>query len=228
MREESNNPKDSNDYDPVQIDYTYTNGLLTTINRKTAESPHNTYKPNLLTRFRCNGTCQVSATIINYHLYGAAMGNVPCPVDSVRRTYSYTDNDRQITTRDSAWYVPYYPNMPCINTFKGTTVFQTRLNDRADLETAALTRSNSSAPFYPLYPVTNYKSDPVEYQHKYDGPDGLIGSVTDATRGVVYRFVYEQKLQNNATMTLDSLSAPVLEKLKTTHYDRIIGKHEGP
>ena len=29
-------------------------------------------------------------------------------------------------------------------------------------------------------------------------------------------------------MTLDSLSVPVLEKLKTTRYDRIIEKHEGP
>ena len=29
-------------------------------------------------------------------------------------------------------------------------------------------------------------------------------------------------------MTLDSLSVPVLEKLKAIHYDRIIEKHEGP
>ena len=147
----------------------------------------------MLTRLRYDGTRRVSATIINYYLYTAAMSNVPYPVDSVRRTYSYADNDRQITARDSSWHVPCYPNMPCINTFRGTTVFQTRLNDRAGLETAALSPSNPSAPFYPLYPFMNYKTDPVEYQHKYDGPDGLIGSVTDATRGIVYRFVYKQK-----------------------------------
>ncbi len=195
IQEVSADIKNADEYTPVQIDYTYTNGLLTTINRKTAEPVYSGYRPNLLTKFQYAATRRVSATIINYSLTvdAGVVNNVQYPADSIRRTYAYADNDRQISVTDSIWSISCYPNIPCPAAFTKATRFQTQLNERGDLATASQTPANRSFALNPLYSFLNYEAGPVQYQNEYNGPDGLLGTVTDVSRGIVYRFLYEKK-----------------------------------
>lgn len=188
--EESSALRPTGEYTPVQITYSYTGEQLTKIIRKTAVS-------SAALQINYIATCQyldnklAAVTYLNYFNI-SAVANVSSPVDSVRRSYRYGTNSQQITATDSVWFVACYQGMPCGNKLAGVATYQTARNRRNDLESATLTdRANSSASLI-LYP-SHYQLNPVTYENTYDGPDGLLGSITNSTQKIIYRFSYGEK-----------------------------------
>ncbi len=190
--EESESPtsRPTDEYTPVQITYSYTGEQLTKITRKTAVAGA-PLRINYIATFQYLGNKLAAVTYLNY-FNTTAVANLSVPVDSVRRSYRYGINSQQITATDSVWYIACYPGMPCGNKLQGVATYQTAHNSKNDLESATLTdRANSNASLV-LYP-SHYQLNPVTYQNTYDGPDGLLGSITNTTQKIIYRFSYENK-----------------------------------
>lgn len=170
------------EYAPVDITYEYEGDLLKTIIRKTAApTNHNGPALNRVTTYRYEGNRRVGATLLNYYNV-VAVGNVPYPMDSTRRTFTYADAGRSISEQDSVWLVPCYPNMPCITKFNDTASTHRQFDGRGDLVTV---RTAASSALYPNGGTT--------FAYEYNGPDGLISRIVNVNAGLAYQFLYQEK-----------------------------------
>jgi len=184
IREESftANLVSDGEYNPVQIDYTYEGDKLIRITKKTSGGTnYGVYALNLLTDYQYEGLVKKRATILSYYA-PVAVGNVPYPVDSIRRQFIYLADDQTTLERDSVWSIPCYPNMACINQFLRVDQTQKQVdakNNLLDLTTSI---------YAYLYP-----GGKTTFINEYEGPEGLLSQRTNGSAGLVYRFIYQKK-----------------------------------